>query len=320
MISREFSTSALPPEARAPYWASTTASFFGDLRTESPLIGSRAFDASLTAYQMGEIQVIRVAGPEHRVWRQADRAESAVSDSYKLILQVRGCGLLEQGENTIALNPGEWSIYDPRLTYSITNRQPMEVLVLLIPRHPLRHFRLGEVQRPLNGRPELDSMQALFSEYLHSLARQLPTLPDASGSTFADTTLGLLVSTLATRQAEKDLQKGNPDVMRMRVKQFIANNLVDPDLSIDGIAHEMNCSKRYLHKLFEDDGMTLDRYIWNARLERCRDALAGHRERQGGISRIAFSWGFNSNAHFCRMFKSRFGVSPRQFQSTAQAA
>lgn len=320
MINREFSTMALPVEERAQFWAKTTANFFGDLHTESRFVASGEFDARLVAYRMGEIQVIRVSAPEHRVWRDGDRTDTAAADCYKLILQVRGNGVVEQGGNAIMLNPGEWTIYDPRLSYSITNRQAMEVLVLLIPRHPLRNFRLGEVQRPLTGRPELDSMQALFSDFLHSLSGQLPALPDAAASTFADTTLGLLVSTLATRQAEKDMQRGNPDVMRMRVKQFVAMNLVDPELSIERIALELNCSKRYLHRIFEDEGVTLDRYIWNARLERCRDALASRCERQGGIARVAFAWGFNSNAHFCRMFKSRFGVSPRQYRAAAQPA
>lgn len=320
VISREYSTIALPVEARAQFWARTTADFFGDLHTESRFVDNGEFDARLIAYRMGEIQVIRVSAPEHRVWRAGDRAETVASDCYKLILQVRGNGVVEQGGNAIGLNPGDWAIYDPRLSYSITNRQAMEALVLLIPRHPLRNFRLGEVRCPARGRPELDSMQALFSDFLHSLAAQLPTLPDAAAGTFADTTLGLLVSTLATRQAATEVQRGNPDVMRMRVKQFVANNLIDPELSIEGIARELSCSKRYLHRLFEDEGVTLDRYIWNARLERCRDALAGRRERHGGIARIAFAWGFNSNAHFCRMFKSRFGVSPRDYQAAAQPA
>ncbi|MEP7101777.1 MAG: helix-turn-helix domain-containing protein, partial [Burkholderiales bacterium] len=35
---------------------------------------------------------------------------------------------------------------------------------------------------------------------------------------------------------------------------------------------------------------------------------------------IAFAWGFNSSAHFCRLFKAHFGVSPRDFQRRELAA
>lgn len=315
MHSREFSTVAQPVESRQAFWAKTTAEFFGNLESKFEITDKDDFDARLVAYRMDSLKVFRVIGPPHRVWSKPASFDSPVADFYKLVLQVKGTGIIEQGEKSIILSPGEWTIYDPRLSYAISNLSSMEVLVLLIPRHPLRSFKLGEVQCPLVGHPELESMQALFSDFLRSLSLQLPSLPDASASIFADTTMGLLVSTLATRQTQRDLQRCNPDIMRARVKQFIHGHLVNTELSIEMIAQELNCSKRYLHRIFEDEGVTLDRYIWNARLERCRDALASRHEGLGSISKVAFAWGFNSNAHFCRIFKSRFGVSPRDFQT-----
>lgn len=317
MHSREFSTMSQPAEYRQAFWESTTLEHFGNLDAKFDNTDSDDLDARLVAYQMDSLKMFRVIGSPHRVWSVPTKLDSPVADFYKLVLQVKGVGVVEQGGKSIILSPGEWTIYDPRLSYSISNRNPMEVLVLLIPRHPLRTFKLGEVQCPLAGHPELESMQALFSDFLRSLSVQLPMLPDASASTLADTTMGLLVSTLATRQTQSDLQRCNPDIMRARVKQFVHSNLVNTELSIEMIAQELNCSKRYLHRIFEDEGVTLDRYIWNARLERCRDALASRQEGQGSISKVAFAWGFNSNAHFCRTFKSRFGVSPRDFRATA---
>lgn len=318
MFSTEFSTTSQPVSHRAEFWAVTTTSFFGHLETDTD--ATEDFNARLTVYQMGDLKVFRIDGPGHRVRRTNTAEETPATDSYKLVLQVKGTGVIDQGGNTIVLNPGEWSIYDPRLAYTIANKGPMEELVVLIPRHPLRNFHLREVQCPLTGRADLNSMQALFSNFLHSLSDHLPFLPDAAATTFADTTMGLLVSTLATRQTEKDLQKGNPDVMRVRVKQLVNSQLSDPGLSIDHIAHELNCSKRYLHRIFEDEGVTLDRYIWNSRLERCREALEAGRIGAGSISQIAFAWGFNSNTHFCRMFKLRFGMTPRECQSARSIA
>ncbi|NTV71968.1 MAG: helix-turn-helix domain-containing protein [Azonexaceae bacterium] len=317
MLSREFSTMSQPVESRQAFWANTTASFFGNLDAKFDSTDNDDFDARLVAYQMDSLKIFRVIGPAHRVWSKPATLDSPVADFYKLVLQVKGSSVVEQCNKSIVLTSGEWTIYDPRLSYAISNRESMEVLVLLIPRHPLRTFKLGEVQCPLSGHPELESMQTLFSNFLRSLSLLLPTLPDASASTFADTTMALLVSTLATRQTQSDLQRCNPDVMRVRVKQFIHSHLVNTELSIEMIAQELNCSKRYLHRIFEDEGVTLDRYIWNARLERCRDELTSRSEGIGSISKVAFAWGFNSNAHFCRTFKSRFGVSPRDFQAAA---
>ena len=45
------------------------------------------------------------------------------------------------------------------------------------------------------------------------------------------------------------------------------------------------------------------------------------RDRPGAthrsVSEIAFAWGFNSSAHFCRLFKSHYGVSPSEFRRRA---
>jgi len=103
-----------------------------------------------------------------------------------------------------------------------------------------------------------------------------------------------------------------------KIKDFIAANLHDPDLSIDAIAVALNCSKRYLHMAFASEGTTIARYIWMARLENCRRDL--ERARRGTVTDIAFSWGFNSSSHFSRLFKERFGISPSRLLQDHRAA
>jgi AraC-like DNA-binding protein len=54
--------------------------------------------------------------------------------------------------------------------------------------------------------------------------------------------------------------------------------------------------------------MTVSDYIWQARLQNCRQEL----EAQGGktITDVAFSWGFSSSSHFSRVFRKYFGIVP----------
>jgi AraC family transcriptional activator of tynA and feaB len=78
------------------------------------------------------------------------------------------------------------------------------------------------------------------------------------------------------------------------------------------IAEVMHCSKRHLHKMFNEDDLTISHFLWNTRLDRCRADLGNPELRDKSITMIAFSWGFNNAAHFSRCFKSRFGVSPTE--------
>ncbi len=104
-------------------------------------------------------------------------------------------------------------------------------------------------------------------------------------------------------------------VMRERVKAFVRRHLRDSPLSIDDIAHNFNCTKRYLHKVFSEDERSLNEYIWDMRLERCSHDLANADLLQRSITEIAFVWGFRSSPHFSRVFRQRFGASPSVYRS-----
>ena len=81
----------------------------------------------------------------------------------------------------------------------------------------------------------------------------------------------------------------------------------------------MKCTKRYLHKVFSEDGETLNQYIWTHRLELCRAHLARADLAAKSITEIAFGCGFSNAAHFSRSFRARFGESPRAYRRSALA-
>ena len=55
-------------------------------------------------------------------------------------------------------------------------------------------------------------------------------------------------------------------------------------------------------------GTTVSDYIWQARLQNCRQELEAHAGTT--ITDVAFSWGFSSSSHFSRVFRKYFGVVP----------
>ena len=122
----------------------------------------------------------------------------------------------------------------------------------------------------------------------------------------ADLLIDLLL--LPLREADTMFDRVGPEAMYIRAQAFIREHLRDPDLWIDQISAALGCTKRYLHMLFSDKGMTVSDYIWRARLSHCRQEL----ETQAGktITDVAFSWGFSSSSHFSRVFRKHFGFVP----------
>ncbi len=69
---------------------------------------------------------------------------------------------------------------------------------------------------------------------------------------------------------------------------------------------------RYLNRLFNAEQTSLMRYVWNRRLEKCRDELVQPGTGSQRVADIAMRWGFSDMSHFSRAFKARFGISPRE--------
>lgn len=95
-----------------------------------------------------------------------------------------------------------------------------------------------------------------------------------------------------------------------RAKLHIERNLTDDALDCESISRAVGLSARQLARAFEIDGISITRYIWAQRLERCRADLLDRNLRHTAISEIAFRWGFNDSAHFSRSYRSRFGETP----------
>jgi AraC-like DNA-binding protein len=82
------------------------------------------------------------------------------------------------------------------------------------------------------------------------------------------------------------------EILKRRAKSYIWRNIRDSDLCIDRIAAALNCTKRYLHMVFDSEHTTITKYIWMVRLERCRRELETCSDLEATVTDIAFSWGF----------------------------
>lgn len=313
-----FSTLTESAADRTQCWERINLMFFGNLGVQC--LGVGTLDAELSAYDVGPLRMFRIDAPAHRIWRGSEHRELPSDDYYKLVMQLAGRAQIQQDARAFELRAGDWSLYDPRVPYSITNFERAELLVALLPRAKFKGFKVPNLHTSEAHTSGLLGLSTVFGSFLRSLSEQLPMLPDAVGPAVSETAFGLLASTLSAGQEAAVEYSTLPAVMKLRVRQHVQSHLSEPDLTIDRIALDLRCSKRYLHRIFEDEPCSLDRYIWQARLERCRAVLAAPQAAARSVSEIAFAWGFNSSAHFCRLFKSRWGVSPGEYRRQALAS
>ena len=310
-----FSTHVVIEGERADYWNEITARYFGPLETRAT--GRSEFSARLATRPVSFLRAFHIAGTGHQVRRNKSNA-GAVPDSIKLLLQVRGRCRVDQEGRTAELKPGSWCSYDSWRPYDLTNFGNVEQVVIQIPREQIIDRNFRRLPEPFLADPR-SSMARIAGTFIRSYAD--PALEPEDGDEFlAETTIGLVRRVLHSNFSQRRCAQTPSSQLRARIRQYILAHLSNPDLSIDRIAAAMGCSKRYLHQVFAAERITIERYIWRLRIEHCCEALAEQGQLEKSISAIAFEWGFNSSAHFSRLFKSVVGVAPTSFRRNLAAA
>ncbi|OYX64319.1 MAG: hypothetical protein B7Y88_11400 [Sphingomonadales bacterium 32-64-17] len=104
---------------------------------------------------------------------------------------------------------------------------------------------------------------------------------------------------------------------RKDVIQYIEENLRDPNLSPTSISEGLRVSPRYIRTVFSTGGEKISSFILRRRLEECARQIRSPAWGAHTLTEIAFSWGFNSAAHFTRTFHEKFGVAPREYRRQA---
>jgi AraC-like DNA-binding protein len=97
-----------------------------------------------------------------------------------------------------------------------------------------------------------------------------------------------------------------------RAKQLIARHIGDPDLNVERIADGLHMSVSSVTRAFHANGLTTMRYVWSMRLEQAARHLLADASH-GTIKKIAYECGFATHAHFSRMFKVRYQMTPREY-------
>jgi AraC-like DNA-binding protein len=91
-------------------------------------------------------------------------------------------------------------------------------------------------------------------------------------------------------------------------------NLGDGDLSVVEVARRHRVTPRYIHKLFENEGLTFSAFVLAQRLSRAHRILSDPRLADRNISSVAFGVGFGDLSYFNRAFRRRFAATPTEIR------
>ncbi|MFJ8787824.1 helix-turn-helix domain-containing protein [Streptomyces sp. NPDC102462] len=302
-----FSTRGLPPGDRVAAWEHALSQVFVDL--EVTVRGDRPWAGELTAERLGALQIATEDFGPGTILRSARSVAADPRTHILARLQLDGTALLLQDGRSAELRPGDLAFHDARRPYRLVLPGRQRARVLMVPRALLR---LEEGQLSALTATVVDAGQgaaALLLPTLCGLVDEAVRAHPAGRARLARLAADVL-GTLAVAQAGR---RPAPALWE-RITASVQDRLREPGLTPQDIADQHGISLRYLHRLFQRQGTTVNAWVRTRRLEAAREELAQAGAAHRSIAAVAARWGFTNPSHFSRTFRETYGMSPVQWR------
>lgn len=113
------------------------------------------------------------------------------------------------------------------------------------------------------------------------------------------------------RNEDKIRHNKYPEGLRKEVERIIQPNLSEDEFSVEDIARQVYLSKRHLNRLLKAEcGMSVKEVLIEMRLQEAYRLLQS--EPGIVIKDVSFRVGYNKPSYFSKIFRQRFGISPRE--------
>lgn len=308
-------TADLPAGQRHRAWADVVCGTLGPL--ELRIDRDAPLEGRIEAGAVGPIGVGRVeTTTPHSVHRTAALVRRDSPRLHRVVLAVSGRPRLAQDGRARQLAPGELTVYDFARPYELDYDGPVELAVFTFP-HGALSVPIDDVNRlaavPISG---AEGAGALAASVLRRVAAEHATYRPASAARLSTVLADLVGAAVAERLDDPDVvtAESRDRTLVLQVRAFVEQHLGDVDLDPATVAAAHHVSLRHLHRLFEAESTTVAALVRERRLERCRADLADPALAGRSVGALAARWGLPDPAHFSRLFRRTYGVSPTDFR------
>lgn len=272
-----------------------------------------AWDVELDERGIGELRVAEVCMRGQTL--ASRRAMLAAQDQLYVKLVLRGAVTFEQNGEQRRFPAGSLVIVDPSRPFLEVVDDEAQLIVVTCQKSALRErgyqSQFNHWVAPNMRSPDVHVMQGmvrLIAGCSSAVSLQTQILLGAQLLDFMDVLLSMEASSLPRTSA----------AILFRVKRYIAEHLGDVSLDADSIATGVHLSVSYLNRLFRGEGTSLMRYLWSQRLDRAYQLVNSSKRSGLRIEDIAWHCGFSSAAHFSRLFKQQYQLSPRKLRDESE--
>lgn len=301
-----FDTDRIGPRDRLAAWSAGGSQLTFPWRADSPR--QNAFHARASAHRAGSVVFAWIGASAQRVTRERREIRQSAETYFNIALPLRGELYADHGGQQICAQPGDLTIVDTTRPHVFAYDCTFEQIAIQVPQALWRE-RYGRRPLPV-GRllPASDPRVFLATQTIHSAFLASAGQGGALVLPVVDTLLAALAGIGDDLAAIATPRRA----LYERAVALIGARLADSALDGAAVAGELGISRRYLDRIFAAAGTTFGDRVRAMRLARADAELA----RSGrAVAEIATDCGFVSPAHFSRVYRARYGCSPRKRRS-----
>lgn len=265
-------------------------------------------------------ELLHIPGPEeasfNRVRADAARSLALPEDANDRVLLLS----LQHGQLECRDRRGEViGRFGPGTLVRLDYDEPLELRLTRSECHYLRFplarvaALLGEASRR-NGNGVTDITREPLAPFVRAQLQQLAgggePLDAASSAALVGAAEDLALALLV--HAAGEAPSPGTGLLRM-AKRYVDRNLHRPELTPEQVATAVRCSRSQLYRMFATEGVGVLEYIQEARLRRVRELLRSRPTES--IGAVASVCGFLDSSSFSRLFRRRYGISPRRWRA-----
>lgn len=314
IASIKLSTQNLPRHERLDWLRDVICQEYTHVDISSP---NQEMHQNLAIYGGQNLQLSIIQSSAITIRHQSVEPWRYAQDAYFAVVLVSGRYHLAQNGRDVNLQPGDLTVYDATLAHQIRCPDDFCKLIVAIPRCVFREH-IAEIDHCTALRiPNTVGCGLLASQFLQTLGGQIENINSQEYAALCEHVIDLLALAISTVRPSKINLSRSRVLAINRIKAFIDKNLQNPRLNTTMICQFSGLSARAINNLFAEENTSLMRYIWQRRLLQCAKDLSNPVAQGRQITEIALHWGFNDPAHFSRVFKRKFGCSPREYRAAS---
>ncbi|MTI54735.1 helix-turn-helix domain-containing protein [Geosporobacter ferrireducens] len=273
---------------------------------------STGFSGEIKMRHLGGIRLLYCACDTCNGKRTPSEINKSEGEYFGLLYIYEGSEIVFHENQASKLEKNSFTLWDSTKPIEFKLLSKIKKVTLLVPQDRLR-AQFPQVDNYIGKNLDCSKgLGAVTASHIAALGSEANAIDNGSGDLVVDLTLELITTCLQgnTHQA---MSKAKQELFDSIIK-FIQKNLEFSELGPCFIANEFNISTRYLHSLFAEKGISMGHWIRDKRLEQCRRQLVHVGRYKTSITDIAFQWGFNDSAHFSKVFKKKYGITPSEYQ------